>query len=76
VQALVEGGSALQSSILDAGLADRVVAYVAPGLLGTRGLPGYSGAGPPSIDDFSRWRLLDARPVGDDVRLDYAPGGA
>ncbi|MDQ1519993.1 MAG: diaminohydroxyphosphoribosylaminopyrimidine deaminase [Actinomycetota bacterium] len=76
VQALVEGGATVHGSLLDAGLADRVVTYVAPGLLGARGRAAYGVAGPPSIDGFERWRLVGVRPLGDDVRLDYEPAGA
>jgi diaminohydroxyphosphoribosylaminopyrimidine deaminase/5-amino-6-(5-phosphoribosylamino)uracil reductase len=71
VQALVEGGAALHGSLFDAGLVDRVVAYVAPGLLGARGRAGYGVNGPHAIDEFTRWRLTGARALGDDVRLDY-----
>jgi diaminohydroxyphosphoribosylaminopyrimidine deaminase/5-amino-6-(5-phosphoribosylamino)uracil reductase len=76
VEALVEGGAALHGSLFDARLVDRVVAYVAPGLLGARGRTGYGIDGPPSIDGFERWRLADVRTLGDDVRLDYEPGAA
>jgi diaminohydroxyphosphoribosylaminopyrimidine deaminase/5-amino-6-(5-phosphoribosylamino)uracil reductase len=76
IQALVEGGAALHGSLLEAGLADRVVAYVAPGLLGARGRPGYGVPGPASIDGFRRWRLAGVRQLGDDVRLDYEPAVA
>jgi diaminohydroxyphosphoribosylaminopyrimidine deaminase/5-amino-6-(5-phosphoribosylamino)uracil reductase len=75
VEALVEGGAAVHGSLFDAGLVDRVVAYVAPGLLGARGHAGYGVAGPRSIDGFARWRLTSLRALGDDVRLDYEPGG-
>jgi diaminohydroxyphosphoribosylaminopyrimidine deaminase/5-amino-6-(5-phosphoribosylamino)uracil reductase len=76
VQALVEGGATVHGSLLDAGLADRVVAYVAPGLLGARGHAGYGIAGPPAIEGFERWRLVGVKPLGDDVRLDYEPAVA
>jgi diaminohydroxyphosphoribosylaminopyrimidine deaminase/5-amino-6-(5-phosphoribosylamino)uracil reductase len=79
VQAMVEGGPTLHGALFTAGLVDRVVAYVAPGLLGTGGRPGYGVPGPPSIDGYARWRLVTAATLGDDVRLEYAPdeaGGA
>jgi diaminohydroxyphosphoribosylaminopyrimidine deaminase/5-amino-6-(5-phosphoribosylamino)uracil reductase len=76
IQALVEGGAALHGALLDAGVADHVVAYVAPGVLGARGRPGFGVAGPDSIGGFARWHLLGVRRVGDDLRADYRPGGA
>ena len=46
LQALVEGGGALLGALVEAGLADRLVTYVAPTLLGTDGRPGVRLAGP------------------------------
>ena len=73
VQALVEGGATLAGGFLAAGLADRVVAYVAPTVLGVRGLPGLALDGPDTIADAPRWRLASVTVLGDDVRLDYVP---
>jgi diaminohydroxyphosphoribosylaminopyrimidine deaminase/5-amino-6-(5-phosphoribosylamino)uracil reductase len=74
LQAMVEGGATLHGALFDAELVDRVVTYVAPGLLGARGTPGYGVAGPDTIDGFTRLRLVDLRRLGDDVRLDYEFG--
>jgi diaminohydroxyphosphoribosylaminopyrimidine deaminase/5-amino-6-(5-phosphoribosylamino)uracil reductase len=71
VQALVEGGATLHGALLAAGLADRVVAYVAATALGSRARPAFDFAGPASIDDAPRWRLGSVTQLGDDVRLDY-----
>ena len=46
LQALVEGGAALAGALVDAGLADRLVTYVAPTVLGRDGLPALDFAGP------------------------------
>jgi diaminohydroxyphosphoribosylaminopyrimidine deaminase/5-amino-6-(5-phosphoribosylamino)uracil reductase len=73
LQALVEGGAALSGSLLDDGLADRLVTYVAPTVLGRDGLPALDLAGPDRIADAPRWRLVDVARVGTDVRLDYEP---
>ncbi|MCU1426965.1 MAG: riboflavin biosynthesis protein RibD [Actinomycetia bacterium] len=73
LEALVEGGAALHGALLGQGLAQRLVAYIAPGLLGDGGRAGYGITGPQSIDDFERWRLASVRALGDDVRLDYEP---
>jgi diaminohydroxyphosphoribosylaminopyrimidine deaminase/5-amino-6-(5-phosphoribosylamino)uracil reductase len=73
LQALVEGGAALSGSLLDAGLADRLVTYVAPTVLGRDGRPALDLAGPERIADAPRWRLVDVARVGTDVRLEYEP---
>jgi len=81
LQAMVEGGPTVHGALVSAGLVDRIVAYVAAALLGPEGRPGFSLPSPPTIEDALRFRLLEARALGDDVRLDYvpsdpAPGGA
>jgi diaminohydroxyphosphoribosylaminopyrimidine deaminase/5-amino-6-(5-phosphoribosylamino)uracil reductase len=73
LQALVEGGAALSGSLVEAGLADRLVTYVAPTVLGRDGRPALDLAGPARIADAARWRLVDIARVGTDVRLDYEP---
>jgi diaminohydroxyphosphoribosylaminopyrimidine deaminase / 5-amino-6-(5-phosphoribosylamino)uracil reductase len=73
LQALVEGGAALSGSLLDDGLADRLVTYVAPTVLGRDGRPALDLAGPARIADASRWCLVDVARVGTDVRLEYEP---
>ncbi len=73
LQALVEGGGALSGSLLEAGLADRLVTYVAPTVLGRDGRPALDLAGPARIADAPRWRLVAVARVGTDVRLDYEP---
>jgi diaminohydroxyphosphoribosylaminopyrimidine deaminase/5-amino-6-(5-phosphoribosylamino)uracil reductase len=71
LQALVEGGAALHGALLRSRLVNRIVAYVAPTLLGTRGTPGFAIDGPATINDAERFTLLDAHRLGPDVRLDY-----
>ena len=73
LQVLVEGGSALTGALVRARLADRVVAYVAPTLLGRDGRPAFDVDGPATIAVASRWALTDVRRLGPDVRLDYTP---
>ncbi len=75
LQALVEGGAALSGSLVEAGLADRLVTYVAPTVLGRDGRPALDLAGPSRIADAARWRLVDVARVGTDVRLEYEPPG-
>lgn len=72
VSVLLEGGPALAAAFVRAGLVDRVVAYVAPALL---------GAGPPAVGDLGvgtiaatrRLRLDEVVRVGPDVRLTLRP---
>jgi diaminohydroxyphosphoribosylaminopyrimidine deaminase/5-amino-6-(5-phosphoribosylamino)uracil reductase len=74
LQALVEGGARLHGSCIEQQCADQIVAYLAPTLLGTGGLPGIDFAGPASLDRAQRWHVLDATQVGDDVRVTLEPG--
>ena len=66
---LVEGGGAVHGALLAAGLADRMVVFVAPVVLGDReGRPLAEVASPP--EDIARaWRLTDVATerLGDDV---------
>lgn len=74
LQVLVEGGASLHAALLAQGLADRVVTYVAPTLLGTDGRAAFAVAGPATVADARRWALTGVRRLGPDVRLDYTPG--
>jgi diaminohydroxyphosphoribosylaminopyrimidine deaminase/5-amino-6-(5-phosphoribosylamino)uracil reductase len=74
LQAMVEGGPSVHGALLAAGLADRVVAYVAPKVLGPRAVPAFPQPDPASIDDAADWQLVSTTTLGDDVRLEYEPG--
>jgi diaminohydroxyphosphoribosylaminopyrimidine deaminase/5-amino-6-(5-phosphoribosylamino)uracil reductase len=73
LQTMVEGGAHLHGALFDAALVDRLVVYVGNTMLGRDGLTAFGVAGPPSIADAPRFRLRHVQPLGDDVRLDYAP---
>jgi diaminohydroxyphosphoribosylaminopyrimidine deaminase/5-amino-6-(5-phosphoribosylamino)uracil reductase len=73
LQALIEGGGHLHGAFVDDGLADRLVAYVAPVLLGERGNPVAGFSGPETLADAGRWVLRDVTRLGDDVRLTLDP---
>jgi diaminohydroxyphosphoribosylaminopyrimidine deaminase / 5-amino-6-(5-phosphoribosylamino)uracil reductase len=64
----LEGGPTLAAAFLTAGLVDRVIAYVAPALLGA-GLPAVSDLGIGTIADAVRLVLDDVARVGGDVRI-------
>ena len=70
LQALVEGGGRLLGAVVDEGRAHRVVAYVAPTLLGTDALPAFAFAGPRTLASARRFELMSVSRVGDDVRLE------
>jgi diaminohydroxyphosphoribosylaminopyrimidine deaminase/5-amino-6-(5-phosphoribosylamino)uracil reductase len=75
LQAMVEGGPTVHGALFEAGLVDRIVAYVAPSLLGPRGVPAFPQPDPGTLADAAEWRLVSATTLGDDVRLEYEPGG-
>ena len=74
---MVEGGATVASAFLAAGLADELVTYVAPILLGA-GMPAVSALGVHTLADAARWRWDTAGggaalPVGADLRLHLEP---
>ncbi|WP_183423241.1 bifunctional diaminohydroxyphosphoribosylaminopyrimidine deaminase/5-amino-6-(5-phosphoribosylamino)uracil reductase RibD [Luteibacter sp. Sphag1AF] len=71
----VEAGPTLCGALLAAGLADEMILYIAPVLLGHTGRPLLNL--PPLDDMASRWKLrtTERRQVGDDMRLTLRPGG-
>ncbi|GAA1751756.1 bifunctional diaminohydroxyphosphoribosylaminopyrimidine deaminase/5-amino-6-(5-phosphoribosylamino)uracil reductase RibD [Nonomuraea bangladeshensis] len=72
VGVFLEGGPALAGSFLREGLTDRVVAYVAPALLGSgRAALGPAGVG--TIDAIHRLTFDEISPIGPDVRLIARP---
>lgn len=66
---LLEGGPTLAAAFVRAGLADRVVWYLAPKLLGV-GTSGVGDLGITSIDGAARLRISAVSRVGADVRVD------
>jgi diaminohydroxyphosphoribosylaminopyrimidine deaminase/5-amino-6-(5-phosphoribosylamino)uracil reductase len=74
VQALVEGGGTLHGALLREQLADGLVAYVAPIMLGDRARP-LAADLDPTLTEAPRFRLESATPVGEDLRLDLTPAG-
>lgn len=70
---LCEGGPSLAGDMLERGLVDRVVFYLAPKLLGPDGLAGIGGIVAPSIADARGLRITDVRMIGSDVRVEAVP---
>lgn len=76
---LVEGGGALLGSLFDAGLVDRVEAFVAPVVIGGREAPGpVGGVGVATMEAATRLQDVETRQCGADLlirgRLRPIPG--
>jgi len=72
-EVLVEAGPTVAGTFVAAGLADRLVIYLAPSLLGSdaRGmlaLPGLT-----RMSERLQWRFSEVRPVGKDLRITAEP---
>ena len=72
VSVLLEGGPTLAAAFLTAGLVDRVIAYVAPALLGG-GAAAVGDLGIHTIDSALRLTVEDVALVGADVRITARP---
>jgi len=70
---LVEGGPTLAGAFLRAGVIDRIVAYVAPILLGGP-ITAVDDVGVLSMAHAQRWTFDGVERVGPDVRLSLIPG--
>jgi diaminohydroxyphosphoribosylaminopyrimidine deaminase/5-amino-6-(5-phosphoribosylamino)uracil reductase len=73
---LVEGGGEVHGSFLDAGLADKLLLFVAPSLLGGRNaVPVVGGAGAQRPSSARRLRRLEVERVGPDLLISGYPVG-
>lgn len=70
---MVEGGTAMHTLFLTAGLVDELHVAVAPLFVGDPAAPRFVG---PGRFPAGRLRLVETRPVGDVVLLVYRPGRA
>jgi len=71
LQVLVEGGPFTASEFLEAGLVNHVVWYQAPAIAGgvaTRAA--FSTLSTPTMEALRRGRIVDARRIGEDIRID------
>lgn len=68
----VEGGPTLASAFLAAGLADEVLVYIAPLILGGRRLA-VGDAGVPTLADARRLTVSSLQPLGDDFLVVASP---
>jgi len=72
---LLEGGPALAGAFVDDRCIDRVVAYLAPALIGGDGTPALAGMGALSIEKAWRLQIDDVRRIGPDLRIESRPLG-
>ncbi len=77
LQLLVEGGATVAGAFHRAGLVDRYVVYLAPVLLGgDDGVGLFRGPGAATIGEAWRGHIVEAVPLGADLRIDIEPGPA
>ncbi|HEV2284214.1 MAG TPA: bifunctional diaminohydroxyphosphoribosylaminopyrimidine deaminase/5-amino-6-(5-phosphoribosylamino)uracil reductase RibD [bacterium] len=67
---LVEGGAAVHGAFMEAGLVDKVLAYVAPAVVGGGGPGPSAGSGVAAMADARRLRPIDVRRFGGDVLIE------
>lgn len=70
---LVEAGPTVAGAFVAAGLADRLVVYLAPVLLGTTALGMLSLPGLTRMSERLQWRFADVCRVGEDLRIVAEP---
>jgi len=69
----VEAGATLAGAFIAAGLADEVLLYVAPVLLGEHARPLFAGLGIDAMAQRAQLKVVDARAIGEDQRLLLVP---
>lgn len=69
----VEAGATLAGAFVRAGLADEILLYVAPVLLGERARPLFAGLGIDHMLQRLQMRVVDSVRIGDDTRLRLQP---
>lgn len=69
----VEAGATLAGAFMRAGLADELLLYIAPVLLGARARPMFDGLRIEAMAQRQGMRLVESRRVGEDLRLLLQP---
>ncbi|MBI2914552.1 MAG: bifunctional diaminohydroxyphosphoribosylaminopyrimidine deaminase/5-amino-6-(5-phosphoribosylamino)uracil reductase RibD [Firmicutes bacterium] len=74
VSVMSEGGGTLNASLISAGLADKLLFFVAPVVIGGTAAPGpVGGHGVARVADVARFRLARVWQVGDDAAIEAYP---
>jgi len=68
-EVLVEAGARLSGAFVQAGLADELLLYMAPLLLGSSAMPLMQLAAPAELASAFRYEYADALRIGDDLRV-------
>jgi diaminohydroxyphosphoribosylaminopyrimidine deaminase/5-amino-6-(5-phosphoribosylamino)uracil reductase len=68
---LAEGGGGLAAALLGEGLADRLVWFHAPAVIGGDGLPAIGPLGLARLAERPRYRLVAQRPLGPDMMSEF-----
>ena len=72
-EVLVEAGPTLAGAFVAAGLVDRLVAYLAPALLGDAARGMFALPGLDRLSERVQWRFAEVTPVGADLRIVAVP---
>ncbi len=72
---LVEGGATLGSSLLEAGLVDRLVIFQAPVILGAGALSAFAAFPTQRAETAPRYRVVERKALGADLMTVYAVSG-
>lgn len=72
-EVLVEAGPALAGAIVEAGLAQRIIVYIAPVLLGDTGRGMFRLPGVERLAERVQLRVTEVRTVGEDLRITAEP---
>jgi diaminohydroxyphosphoribosylaminopyrimidine deaminase/5-amino-6-(5-phosphoribosylamino)uracil reductase len=67
---LVEGGSKVHGSFLQAGLVDQILLFVAPRILGDQGVPLATFSKKKKVDESRQFKIISTRRHGEDVLID------
>lgn len=74
LRTLCEGGGRLAMSFISSGLADELVYYQAPRILGNEsGIPVFSGGGAQSMANATNFRISSFEPSGRDLKIIFKP---
>ncbi len=72
----VETGATLAGALLQSGLVDELLLYIAPVVLGDKARPLFAGLGFTEMAQGLRMEIVETRSVGDDLRLLLRPAAA